>query len=538
MGSSVNGAVRKWLARAALGLASVVFASAANAEPVRILVAAGSQRGLAAERPLKFAHTDATRVREVMVGQGGVRTEHATVLMEPSRAQLFAALELAKAEAQKHTAGEVTLVFYFSGHGDREALHLGDERVLLTDIQSKLNEVPAGLRIVVTDACRATRDKGFSAEAPFAISVTTIPQATGSVWLHASSDGEAAQESDELQGAIFTHSWLNGLRGAADANGDSRVTLEESFAFAHSQTLIRSAKSSGVLQKPEAVVSLREASPVVLTQAYAKLGTLSLPSAKDTHFLVYQAGSKSVIAELWGSGDRRTALSLAPGRYIVQRRVAGNGGAAQIAIGEGEARSVEERDFAPASLEALARKGGELGEVTKHEVAVGYDLGQNARSGFLHGPRAAYSYAPWPSLAFTGGASLELSDVSAVQRDERMRAGFVRFGVEPRLRLGVFTVRAGLGGRAGVLWQTLAKKDLFAPLVPTAAQETTNAAFGFGPEVYAALRLGTRSGTNESLEAGYFVDIGGTGSALFFREESAMKTMLGGAVMSSLGAQF
>jgi hypothetical protein len=34
------------------------------------------------------------------------------------------------------------------------------------------------------------------------------------------------------------------------------------------------------------------------------------------------------------------------------------------------------------------------------------------------------------------------------------------------------------------------------------------------------------------------VDIGGTGSALFFREESAMKTMLGGAVMSSLGAQF
>jgi hypothetical protein len=34
------------------------------------------------------------------------------------------------------------------------------------------------------------------------------------------------------------------------------------------------------------------------------------------------------------------------------------------------------------------------------------------------------------------------------------------------------------------------------------------------------------------------VDIGGTGSALLFREENVMKTMLGGAVMSSLGGQF
>src|SRR5690606_26313350 len=121
--------------------------------------------------------------------------------------------------------------------------------------------------------------KGFTADEPFAISAAMLPQASGQVWLHASSDGEAAQESDELQGAIFTHAWLNGLRGAADANGDARVTLDESFAFAHSRTLIRSAKSSGVLQKPEAVVSLREGGPVVLTQTAARMGTLSLPQA-------------------------------------------------------------------------------------------------------------------------------------------------------------------------------------------------------------------------------------------------------------------
>ena len=31
---------------------------------------------------------------------------------------------------------EVTLVFYFSGHGDREGLHLEGERVPLADLQA------------------------------------------------------------------------------------------------------------------------------------------------------------------------------------------------------------------------------------------------------------------------------------------------------------------------------------------------------------------------------------------------------------------
>jgi hypothetical protein len=54
--------------------------------------------------------------------------------------------------------------------------------------------------------------------------------ADGVVWLSASETGEAAQGSDELRGALCTHYWVNGLRGAAD--GDGRVTLAESYDFA------------------------------------------------------------------------------------------------------------------------------------------------------------------------------------------------------------------------------------------------------------------------------------------------------------------
>jgi Caspase domain len=535
----------RWWVTALLGLAAWLAPSIARAEPVRILVAAGHKQGLVEERPLKYADGDAQRVREVLVSLGGVRQNSAFVLAAPTRAQLFAAIDRAKEEAKKHRPDEVTLVFYFSGHGDREALHLGDERVLLTDLTAKLGEVPAGLRIAITDACRTTRDKGFVTDEPFAISAMTSTQATGQVWLHASSDGEAAQESDELQGAIFTHSWLNGLRGAADTNGDSRVTLEESFAFAHSQTLIRSSKSSGVMQKPEAVVSLRELAPVVLTQTAAHMATLSLPQARDTHFLVYAATAKSVLSELWGSPDRRTVLSVPPGRYVVQRRFASAGSAAMIAIAAGEERKLEERDFSASSLEVVARKGdgdgpgpqpdmvnpppppsGDPGApgASRHELSAGYEAGGSARTGLVQGPRAGYAYA-WSKVAIGIGAGADLASRTLPDTTESLVTGFGRATFELRLPLGnLVALRMGGGGRAGWLAQTI-ERHTTPPAAPA-----HNGAFVVGPEVFAAFRT--------SIGATLFADLAASGNVLFLNEEGKTRAVPGASGAGSLGAKF
>jgi uncharacterized caspase-like protein len=107
------------------------------------------------------------------------------------------------------------------------------------------------------------------------------------VLLTASADGEAAQESDDLGGAIFTHYWLGGLRGAVDTNGDHRVTLSESYEFAYHQTLYRSSRGSGVLQRPAAIFDVRKANPVVLTQTGVDDTMLHFPQRADTHYLVY-----------------------------------------------------------------------------------------------------------------------------------------------------------------------------------------------------------------------------------------------------------
>ena len=510
----------------AAAAAVLLVAGSALAEPVRILVAAGNKQGLAAETPLKYADTDAKRVRDVLVEMGGVKKDNAFVLNAPTKDELFAAIDKAKAEALKHKASEVTLIFYFSGHGDRDALHLKDERVLSTDIVTKLAEVPASLRIAVTDACRTTRDKGFVADEPFAISATATTQATGQVWLHASSDGEAAQESDELQGAIFTHAWLNGLRGAADTNGDSRVTLDESFAFAHSQTLIRSEKSSGVLQKPEAVVNLHELAPLVLTQTTAKAATLSLPLAKDTHFLVYTAGSKNVLSELWGSADRRLALSVPPGKYVVMRRTGATGSLATITVAQSEDRKLEDGDFTSTSLDAVAKKGDEPDVVLPdaapqrhHEIAAGWELGTDSRTGLVQGPRVSYTYA-LPHVGFTFGAGADFSARDIDGANEHLAGTFGRAAVEWRISFARTTLRLGGGGRAGWLVQSLDRQ----------AGSTTNGAFIFGPEAYVSARTALIGAT--------FFDLGATGNLLVVREESSARVVPGLTFGAALGVRF
>ena len=197
-----------------------------------------------------------------------------------------------------------------------------------------MRSVPAGLRLLVTDSCRTfpTRSKGVTTEPGFAVATGQTNPGSGVVWLFASGEGEPAQESDELEGALFTHYWVSGLRGAADANGDGRVTLAESYDYAYGQTLLRSAMGSGALQHPAAIFELRAAAPVVLTSTVDGATALRFPRTDDTHYLAYALGAKAIVGEIWGSADHDATLALAPGRYLVERRTPAGSGAVEVAL--------------------------------------------------------------------------------------------------------------------------------------------------------------------------------------------------------------
>jgi caspase domain-containing protein len=473
----------RWL----LALVLALLPSLARAEPLRLLVAAGHGAGLAGEPPLRHARQDAAGVRDVLVRHGGVAPEHAFLLNDPRPEALFAALDLARKLALERRPEQVTLFFYFSGHGDQGRLHLGGEAVSVADLQARLRAFPAGLKVVVTDACRNAdlRTKGPSVEPGFAVNLEGEDQARGMVWLFATSDGQAAHESEELAGALFTHYWVNGLRGAADADGDRRVTLAESYRFAHDQTLYRSARAGGALQRPLAVLDLREAGPLVLTRLADAGAGLALPRAPDTHYLVYAPQSRSVLGEAWGLPERSVMLALPPGRYVVQARGPAVRGATELVLAKGEWRALVPREFRPVAEEALARKGGEI-VARPHEL--GLSLGAFRSRLASAGARAAASYRyrvdDWALGARAFGA---YGGERAGVHDVRVAIAGVGAHVDRVVPLGATTLRAGLGAAASLVDLRRERRD--ADRLERAGYDAreTSRALAVGPELHLAI---------------------------------------------------
>jgi len=453
----------RWLFALLLALSAVALAGRARAEPIRVLVAAAHRDGIEGERPLHHARDDVQRVRELFTTLGGVRPENALVLDEPTPEELFTALDRARVIAASHRQDEVTLVVYFSGHGDHQAIHLGRQVVPLVDIATRIGAVPAALKIVVVDACRTMqlRPKGISTEPAFSISLTP-PAATGAVWLHASADGEVAQESDELGGAIFTHYWIDGLRGAADADGDHRVTLSESYDFAYHQTLYRSARGSGVLQRPAVSFTLKESNPIVLTEPARERSVILFPQSADTHYVVYSLGSHTVTDEVWGRPDRPVLLALPAGRYMIQRRAEGSDGAVEIALGREERRALAGSDFRPFAPETLAQKGGEL-DVWPHEIELAYGArtapGDARLFDVAEVVRARYAHRVSGVFSLSFGADAGLGARSTAALDARVVWGGASARAELRPSLGSIDVRLGLGPAASFVAQRLRRQD-------------------------------------------------------------------------------
>ncbi len=461
-----------------LGLVLVVRpVRADDAPPRRILVAVSHSQGLLDEAPLKHAKNDAARVRDVFVQMGRVRAGDAIVLDDPDVATLVATL--ARVRGMTASTPDAQIFFYFSGHGDRERLHLGQETYAMTDLSARLAEVPAQLRVVVTDACRTqnARNKGGTVEPGFAITLSAPAEAVGSVWLYASAEGEAAQESDELSGAIFTHHWLNGLSGAADVNGDRRVTLEEAYAYAHAQTMVRSFRGTGTLQRPSAKFDVNMHAPITVTEIPTDRATLRLPQARDIYYLVSSMGpgnaTRSVASEVWSSADRSTELSLPPGKYAVQRRAHGELGYLEVDLGRKDLRSLSPDDFRAMPREAMARKGGdadpqpdvvhdEQPRLQRNSASIGYLLEGMSQLPFAQGIHADYmhSFGPTADWTLTVGGGLVFGKRSTASNDEAVRtlAASALFGRSVRLG-SAFALRGSIGPELRFATQDLTARD-------------------------------------------------------------------------------
>jgi hypothetical protein len=369
---------------AALLLVWLLVCARAQARVERFALVVGNNLGVAGEVPLRFAESDAARVYEVLTRLGDFSALNSVLLRGQDANALHAALlamneRVRDAVAQPDT--QAVLAIYYSGHADAETLHLAGSEFPLAELRQLARGSAANFRLVVLDACRSgalTRVKGGERVPPFALNPAPPDPAPGDgfAFLTASSAHEDAQESDELQGAFFSHAFVSGLLGAADANADGAVVLNEVYRYAYEATLRSTSRTWAGTQHPTFHYDLRGRGELVLTRPLAH-------AAERAHFefppglgfmLMRGSADGPVAAELERAGTSRT-LSMEPGRYFVRARAPDVMYEGYVEAASGTSRAIELRELKRIDYAQLVRRRG-----SELERAHSLDAGLSIRS--------------------------------------------------------------------------------------------------------------------------------------------------------------
>jgi hypothetical protein len=208
--------------------------------------------------PLRYADDDAARFLDLFRSLGArtyvlshldantrrLHPQAAAEAVAPRRAELRQAAEaLARDIAQAHARGvKATLYVVYAGHGDvRDSvwyLTLEDGPLsgadLLTDVVERAD---ADESHVIVDACQAyllalPRGPGGMRRAVRGFFDLEAAANAGRIgYLLSSSLSGESHEWEGFEGGVFSHEVRSGLYGAADADGDGRVTYPEIAAF-------------------------------------------------------------------------------------------------------------------------------------------------------------------------------------------------------------------------------------------------------------------------------------------------------------------
>jgi hypothetical protein len=172
--------------------------------------------------------------------------------------------------------------------------------------------------LAVMDACQAGALSGVKGAAPaadFSHNVAAGLNTRGMVVLASSTATELSQESEELGGSYFTHHLVTGMRGAADTDGDGRVTLAEVYSYAYNRTLVSTAETAVGSQHVTLETELKGKGEMVLSHPARASATLALPHDMDAELLVYGADNRVVSAELHKAAGSPLSVGLVPGTY-------------------------------------------------------------------------------------------------------------------------------------------------------------------------------------------------------------------------------
>ncbi|MBX2798010.1 MAG: caspase family protein [Myxococcales bacterium] len=368
-----------------LGLAMATLASASGADgEVRLALVVSSNHGMPDELPLVYADQDASRVADMLLTLGGYGPGDVWVVPDASVDEVYRTLTRLTVRAQEvaSNGGTPRLFTFYAGHAGVDGLHIDGEVLPLPDLKAAIRVVPASDRVVVLDACHAgtiARSRGAQL-----VQVSDRPQGftppTDEAWLTSSGPEERSFEVEDRRGALFTHFFLSGARGAADTDADQQVTLGELYAFVRTHTAAAAA-DLGRLQQPRWSGDL---AGFALTNVGASPTGVRVPGPVSAPLLVLDAAGERVVAEVPKGGG--TSLALPAGRYEVLSVAGGSVSMGTLVVPDGT-WTVFAPDEQLRSVRGVRARGGTF-DPTPWSVDVGYAVDLGSHGAFLNLQRA------------------------------------------------------------------------------------------------------------------------------------------------------
>ncbi|MEQ8791509.1 MAG: caspase family protein [Pirellulaceae bacterium] len=235
---------------------------------------------------LRYTINDVREISHTLQDRGGYEPENVLEIIDNAQNPRFQPLRSSLLSAipfwLKKPAENDRILVYFSGHGVRDKegkLYLApidcdpknptETAVAAEWFRQQLAACKAKQKLLIIDACHAGSEKGDddkSDAVPADLLAQFFRDTENVVTIASSTADQKSQLWEDKKQSLFSYWLRQGLKGHADRDGDSKVTIDELYQYTH-RTVTHSAR----------VLFPREQTPVRIVRP----GTIGVPTVVD-----------------------------------------------------------------------------------------------------------------------------------------------------------------------------------------------------------------------------------------------------------------